>query len=129
MPFAGFSEAKPWLPVPADHKARAVDVQEADPHSTLAAYRRLLGFRRAHPALAKGRFTLSATGAGYIAFLRTHGDDTILCAFNLTDAPQVVPLPPGTWHPLAGSGFEAAVSGHEAHLPPGQALFARTQEP
>ncbi|GAA1426420.1 glycoside hydrolase family 13 protein [Microlunatus lacustris] len=48
-PSAGFSApgaAQPWLPQPAGWDALAVDVQEADPDSTLSLYRRLLAARR-----------------------------------------------------------------------------------
>ncbi|MBW8909870.1 MAG: alpha-glucosidase, partial [Mesorhizobium sp.] len=48
---AGFSTAKPWLPVPGKHLSQAVNVQQGDDASLLEHYRRFLGFRRQHPAL------------------------------------------------------------------------------
>ncbi|WP_426594227.1 glycoside hydrolase family 13 protein [Cellulomonas sp. McL0617] len=39
---------EPWLPQPAEYAALAVDVQAADPHSTLALYRHLIALRREH---------------------------------------------------------------------------------
>mgnify|MGYP003715130631 CR=1 FL=1 len=41
-PNAGFSDARPWLPLAPEHVAHAVDLQEGDPASILHAYRRLL---------------------------------------------------------------------------------------
>jgi alpha-glucosidase len=38
-PLAGFTTGQPWLPIPAEHRAAAVAVQERDPHSVLAAFR------------------------------------------------------------------------------------------
>ncbi|TGV57625.1 alpha-glucosidase, partial [Mesorhizobium sp. M2D.F.Ca.ET.160.01.1.1] len=32
-PLAGFTTGQPWLPIPAEHRAAAVAVQERDPHS------------------------------------------------------------------------------------------------
>jgi alpha-glucosidase len=52
--YAGFSEAEPWLPIPEEHRNRAVDVQEAAPDSVLNAFRRFLAWRREHPALRSG---------------------------------------------------------------------------
>ena len=45
-PGLGFTTGEPWLPFGADAAALAVDLQVADPGSTLATYRRLLGARR-----------------------------------------------------------------------------------
>ena len=42
----GFTTGEPWLPFGADAASRAVDLQEADPSSSLHAYRRLLAARR-----------------------------------------------------------------------------------
>jgi alpha-glucosidase len=124
MTFAGFSDTKPWLPIAVDHKARAVDMQEADPGSILAFYRRMLAFRRRHPALAKGSLTLGPTATEYVSFLRSDGDETLFCAFNLSDSGQTVTLPEGSWHVLSDAGFESHVAGREGYMPPAQALFA-----
>ena len=46
VPGLGFTTGQPWLPFGADAEALAVDVQDADPTSTLSTYRRLLAARR-----------------------------------------------------------------------------------
>src|SRR5690606_34197458 len=51
QPNGGFSTAKPWLPVPAEHITLAVNTQEDDPGSLLEHYRRMLAFRADHPVL------------------------------------------------------------------------------
>ncbi|RVC47921.1 alpha-glucosidase, partial [Mesorhizobium sp. M00.F.Ca.ET.038.03.1.1] len=61
---AGFSTAKPWLPVPLAHRGRAVDIQDGEGGSVLAAYRSILALRKRHPALI----------AGSIRFLEAEGD-------------------------------------------------------
>jgi len=83
---AGFSTARPWLPVPASHRVLAVDIQERDPHGLLASYRRLLSFRRKSPALVVGTLAaISADPSGRVlSFRRAHDDRQLLCAFNLS---------------------------------------------
>ena len=96
---AGFSDAKPWLPVVAPHVARSVAAQSADADSMLAHYRAALAFRRAHPTLVQGDMTVLATEGEVARFLRT-GDETIFCAFNLSDQPAPCSLPDGTWRAI-----------------------------
>ncbi len=91
-----FSTApRAWLPVPADHLRRAVDVQQADPGSVLNLYKALLAFRRGHPALAKGAIRLLDTPESVLGFVRESDDEALLCIFNMREAPIVVPLPDG----------------------------------
>ena len=92
----GFSPAgarvKPWLPVSPDHQALAVDRQEADPDSTLNAYRRLLAWRKTQPALLKGSLALVGEDAQVLAFVREHDGERVLCAFNLSPTTAALPL-------------------------------------
>lgn len=105
-PHAGFSTAAPWLPLPEAHRARAVDRQEADPHSTLHTTRALIALRRRHAALRLGRFeTLHADGDVLVA-LRQHGGERVLLAFNLGAQPARVAWP-------------AALPRADAHAPAG----------
>src|SRR5438552_18928964 len=48
---AGFSKAKPWLPVPASYKAHNVASEMKDSNSVLSFYRQLLALRHKEPAL------------------------------------------------------------------------------
>ena len=82
-PGLGFSGGAPWLPFGADHAARAVDLQEADPASLLHLTRACLALRRAHPALRLGSWTLLHADAALLAFERAYGDERLLCLFNL----------------------------------------------
>ena len=91
-PAAGFSTGKPWLPVPEAHRNRAVDRQDMDSSSVLHAYREILGFRRSWPALVHGDITMVATGGDTLAFLRTAGNETLLCVFNFAPTPAEVDL-------------------------------------
>jgi alpha-glucosidase len=84
-PNAGFSTVEPWLPVDPRHLALAVDAEEADPASTLHVARRMIGLRKAHPALRLGGLELVEAG-GLLAFHRyerSGGGERLLCVFNL----------------------------------------------
>jgi alpha-glucosidase len=85
-PCAGFSTAADaWLPLDPAHRPLAVDRQEADPHSTLAFTRRLIGLRRASAPLRIGDFEPAegATPPGVLAFSRRLGNERAVCAFEL----------------------------------------------
>ncbi|HEY8593801.1 MAG TPA: alpha-glucosidase family protein [Devosiaceae bacterium] len=82
-----------WLPVPADHLVKAVDQQAADPQSMLAFYRAFVAFRKAHRSLVKGDLELVDAPEGVLAFTRTHGKETLFCAFNMTDKPVTMKMP------------------------------------
>ena len=83
-PAAGFTTAAPWLPVPAAHRARAVDRQAGDDGSTLALLRRFLAWRRRHPALRVGHWRRLDAAEPVLAFARwTDAGERLVCAFNL----------------------------------------------
>ncbi|MEW6255390.1 MAG: maltose alpha-D-glucosyltransferase [Pseudomonadota bacterium] len=96
----GFSKADPEqlvLPPIQDplygYNALNVEAQQRDPHSLLNWMRRALAVRRRHMAFGRGGFRLLYPGNRKIlAYLRTHGDETILCVANLSQTLQAVEL-------------------------------------
>src|SRR3546814_6937376 len=74
---------KPWLPVGESHRALAVDVQEARPDSLLHWTRRVLALRNGSPALRAGAIQFLEGPDELLLFERTHGNERLLCAFNL----------------------------------------------
>jgi len=90
---AGFSTGKPWLPVAAEHRARAVDVQEGNRKSILAFYRQALAFRHDAAAIRCGDIEFLAASSEILAFTRSHAGETILCLYNLSRDPVDWPLP------------------------------------
>lgn len=121
----GFSTGMPWLPVSHEHLHNSVAQQEEDPSAILHHYRRAIAFRHAHPALAKGAHDkVKATGS-VIHFTRTHGKETIFCAFNLSDEPATIDMPKGNW---AQIGLELGSAGPQPdgklHLGPWQPSLA-----
>ncbi len=121
----GFSATKPWLPVPASHVARAVDVASADAGSILNHYRSFLAFRKLHPAFAKGDITFVIADAQVLGFTRSHGNETLLALFNMTETPATATLPEGAWAVLDGHGFQANAEANSVTLPAWGAYFAR----
>ncbi len=90
---AGFTTGKPWLPVPAEHKALAVDAQEGDEASVLAHYRATLAFRKVHDSLYDGGLTFLDTNQDVLIFTREKAGERLLFLFNLRRGPQSVPVP------------------------------------
>jgi alpha-glucosidase len=107
---AGFSSARPWLPVPQEHVARAVNREVADRSSVLAHYRRMIVFRKAHPALRSGSIAFVASPADVLAFIREGDGETILCVFNLAAGGANFTVPPDLKvSALDGHGFAASL--------------------
>jgi alpha-glucosidase len=121
---AGFTTGVPWLPIPDEHRRAAIDVQEADPSSVLAACRRLLRFRKAHPALVTGSIKVLETSSPIWAFERAEGTERLLCVFNLSNRPATWTIDDGAWQPLDGHGFTAQLDGAEVRLPAFGAMIA-----
>ncbi len=86
---AGFSTARPWLPLGDGHAGRSVDRQEGDPASMLAWTRALMAIRRAEPALRLGSADVMTVHGDLLLLRRTWGSETLECAFNLGAAPIV----------------------------------------
>lgn len=123
-PQGGFTRGQPWLPMPDEHRECAVSVQNADPASILNAYRAMVKFRRAQPALRQGTMRLLDSTAEIIAVVREHADQALLAAFNFGSAPARLTLPSRV-ETLSGHGFEPCVPGPGyVELPAAGAFFA-----
>jgi alpha-glucosidase len=82
-PQAGFSVAKPWLPIPEEHVRRAVSVQNNEADSVLMRTRELLELRRSNSALRTGRFEPLALPPPLLGFERISKQMRVRCLFNL----------------------------------------------
>jgi alpha-glucosidase len=123
-PNGGFSAAKPWLPIPAEHIPRAANREAGDPSSVLGAYKQLLAFRRDHEALRTGSIELLDAPQDVLAFVRASSGERLLCVFNLGSSEQTFVLPPGLpVVPLAGHGFTGTLVDRKVRVGPGDALF------
>jgi maltose alpha-D-glucosyltransferase/alpha-amylase len=97
---AGFSSANRqslYLPVIIDpeyhHEAVNVEAQQANRNSLLWWMKRVIALRRRHPAFGRGSLEfLHPENRHVLAFVRRHGDDTLLVVANLSRFAQHVQL-------------------------------------
>jgi len=93
-PGAGFSTARPWLPLAPDAAHRNVERQAADPGSVLATYRELLRLRRATPALQRGdQQLLRQPDVDVLAFTRVADEGRAFVALNFSARPAAMAVP------------------------------------
>lgn len=121
---AGFTTGKPWLPVPAEHRDRAVDVQTSVHGSTLERVRTFLLWRRTIAPLLRGATRFHDTPEPLVAFERVLDGARILCVFNLGDDEMRLPLSDGATR-LEGHGFGGRIEGGDVIVPGTDAAFLR----
>lgn len=121
----GFTQGKPWLPVASEHLGRAVETQERDPGAMLHFYRAMLAFRKTQPALIKGALEVVEASDTALILKRAHGEETVLCAFNLSDSEATLDLPEGSWQVIEGAPYGAALHNSTITLAPWSAGFAK----
>jgi alpha-glucosidase len=92
---AGFTDGKPWLPVPEDAGEHSVEAQTDDPSSMFTLYRRLLELRRSEPALTVGRYAPLPAEGTLLAYLREDDNRRIGIVLNLGGQPEPWHVPDG----------------------------------
>ena len=123
----GFSDQKPWLPIPQDHAALNVVSQDAADDSPLNATRRFLRWRKSHPALVEGDIAFLDAPEPILAFVRRHGNDAMLVAFNLSGKDVAWQLPAHTDANAIGDHRLASgrIGNGTLHLPARGVFFAK----
>ena len=92
-PYAGFSSAKPWLPVHPNYHQRNVAAQNEDTDSLLNFTRKLIALRKEYPALQRGEFVpLLTRPRDALVYLRRTATQTVLVALNFHDRRVCEPL-------------------------------------
>lgn len=116
---AGFTTGKPWLPVPSDHRAASVSAQEGNGRSALNAWRGLVAWRKAHPALLDGDLALLDLPAPLLGFTRACAKESLVLLFNPSAHAARISLGdyPGVAM-LEDAGFAALLDGDVVLLPP-----------
>lgn len=89
--FAGFGRAAPWLPMDEAHAERAISRQLDDPESVLNFVRNVLQIRSASAALRIGALEFVDIPHPLLGFFRQHGDEKILCVFNIGGDSVAIP--------------------------------------
>ncbi|PZV20657.1 MAG: alpha-glucosidase [Leptolyngbya sp.] len=131
-PEAGFTAgAEPWLPIPDEHRAYAVDMQEADSGSLLHRYRRLIHWRQQQPALNWGSLQLlNLAEERLVGFIRDCDDQRLLCLFNLS--PETVYQDMTCFPkcvPTGETGFSDRTYHDTLEIPPFGVFFGNLQRP
>jgi alpha-glucosidase len=100
---AGFSKAKPWLPVPPTYKTHNVADENKDSNSVLEFYKKVLELRHTNRALLDGNYTPVNEGdANVLSYLRLYKGGGVVVVLNMTGTSQTVKLE------LKGKGFVSA---------------------
>jgi alpha-glucosidase len=100
---AGFSDAKPWLPVPPTYKTHNVADELKDTDSILSFYKSVLNLRHTNKALLDGSYVpLNETDKNVLTYLRVYKDETVLVALNMTGIVRTTNVQ------LSKNGFKAA---------------------
>ncbi len=90
---AGFSTARPWLPVPASYKSHNVASELADPSSVLQFYKQLLALRHKDKALLYGDYVaLNPNNPNILSYLRRYKGEAVLVVLNMSSTAQPIPL-------------------------------------
>ena len=123
---AGFSDGKPWLPIPPEHRQRSVATQQAQSGSVLNQVRGFLRWRNSQPALRVGSIRFLDAPEPVLAFVRESDGHRLLVAFNLSAEPAAWNIP-ADLVPAADDGhglLAGHVDGAALHLPPRGVIFA-----
>ncbi|WP_341990998.1 alpha-amylase family glycosyl hydrolase [Azorhizobium sp. AG788] len=94
-PNGGFTDATPWLPLDANFPENNLMQHRGAPASLYTLYQTLLRLRRAHPALAVGRYQPVGVAGDLLLYVRAHAGERFLVALNLGGAPAVATFAPG----------------------------------
>ncbi len=110
----GFTSAnKTWLPIPADHLAKAVNIQQQQSSSVLNFYKQFIKFRKQHPALRRGEIEIISAKDGILAFRRFTKNDSLLCVFNMSEKKQIFTLPASTKYEDIGAPGSVKLTGEQ----------------
>lgn len=86
---AGFSQAKPWLPVPPTYRTHNVSDELKDPNSVLSFYKKVLAVRHANEALLDGDYVaLNENDQNVLSYLRLYKNQAVLVALNMSGTEQ-----------------------------------------
>jgi oligo-1,6-glucosidase len=90
----GFTSGTPWMAVNPNFAAINAHDEQADEHSVLHHYRRLIDLRHREPAVVHGDFhMLLADHERIYAFTRRHQDTELLVLANFSGTPVTVAVP------------------------------------
>lgn len=123
---AGFSVAEPWLPIPEAHKRYSVSQQHNVEESLLEHYRRFIHFRRNCLPLVKGNLNNVGVIGNVLSFMRTFGNETVYCAFNMSaERVRCEIKTDRELHLMNGHGFNSELDDCALEIPPYGAAYVQ----
>ncbi|MCF6192842.1 MAG: hypothetical protein L3J46_00720 [Kangiellaceae bacterium] len=90
--FAGFTQGKPWLPIPESHIKNAVSIQQKKQNSVLQSFKNFIAWRKKYPALIQGEIKFFDVQDPIISFSRSSEQQTLVLFFNLSNEKQNINL-------------------------------------
>ncbi len=90
---AGFTDGKPWLPIPESARCVNVGAQENDPDSILSHTRSLIALRRERASLNRGSWELLPSPRGVLAYRRKRGEEETTVYLNFSRRTRIVSVP------------------------------------
>ncbi|GAC1428339.1 MAG: alpha-amylase family glycosyl hydrolase [Terriglobales bacterium] len=97
---AGFTKAKPWLPVSPTYTTHNVASELKDSSSILQTYRQVLALRHKNAALLDGEYiALNESDPNVLSYLRRYKNEAVLVVLNMSGEKQDVSFD------LASQGF------------------------
>ncbi len=125
---AGFSSAKPWLPVPLEHLPKAVDRQVGEAESQYELYKAMIAWRKGSRALTKGSLRFLDADGDILAFMRETDGEKVLCVFNFGPMGGGFPMPDGlSVAATANIGFASMIVEGMVTLPAESAFIAKVK--
>ncbi len=90
---AGFSNATPWLPVPANYTTINAKAEEADPNSLFHWYQKLIALKKTNDAIANGEnIMLDVNNPSVLSWERKSATGVVVVVCNMTADAQTVDL-------------------------------------
>ncbi|MEM9280154.1 MAG: alpha-amylase family glycosyl hydrolase, partial [Pseudomonadota bacterium] len=123
----GFSDGKPWLPIPDNHIQAAVDRQEGSADSVLSHYRAALAFRAKYLEFAKGTIRFIGNDKDVLVLERAHAGSTMFVAINLSEHAKSIEACSSDFQQLTSPGATGKNELGKINLPPFGSYFARKQ--
>ena len=98
---AGFTDAKPWIPVNKNHAQINVEKDRSDPNGVFQHYRRLIAIRRENAVVRLGDFQLFlADHPSLFAYQRSIGANRLLIVANMSS--HLVSIPTSEMPQITG---------------------------
>lgn len=127
--YAGFSDTKPWLSFPENHKSIYVDAQISDEDSILSFYKRLIRLRKEEIVISEGTMHfLESSIDTVLLYERNHEERKLIVYCNMAGDSVTLPLHPlltaqdVKHHRLIGNYEQASTQDDSLNLRPYECL-------